>query len=188
MGTNYYARIIPNEDKKQELINAIGNDNFDKVLELSNELYGSKGEYEETGGQIHLGKKSYGWSLLWNPNVYYYCDGYLDENKHYVPVWKHKFTYPLTKQGITDFVMQENVYIIDVREESEFNEGHLIHAYNIPLGIINTIKDEIVDLDSKIIVYCRSGSRSKNAQEILSELGYSNVYDMGGIINWPYDL
>ena len=44
MGTNYYARIIPNEDKKQELINAIVKDDFDKVLELSNELYGSRNE------------------------------------------------------------------------------------------------------------------------------------------------
>lgn len=44
MGTNYYARIIPKEDKKQELINAIVKDDFDKVLELSNELYGSRNE------------------------------------------------------------------------------------------------------------------------------------------------
>lgn len=60
MGTNYYARVIPKEDKKNELINAVVNDNFDKVIELANELYGSKGEYEETGGEIHLGKNSYG--------------------------------------------------------------------------------------------------------------------------------
>ena len=97
-------------------------------------------------------------------------------------------SYEEVNEIIKNYEELENVYIIDVREESEFNEGHLIHAYNIPLGIINTIKDEIVDMDSKIIVYCRSGSRSENAQEILSELGYSNVYDMGGIINWPYDL
>lgn len=60
MGTNYYARIIPKEDKKQELINAIVNDDFDVITKLTNELYGSKGEYEEVGGQIHLGKNSYG--------------------------------------------------------------------------------------------------------------------------------
>jgi len=124
MGTNYYARVIPKEDKKNELINAVVHDNFDKVIELANELYGSKGEYEESGGQIHLGKNSYGWSFLWNPNVYYYCDGYFGENKEYVPVWKHKFTYPLTKQGITDFVMQENVYIVDeygeIQNKQEF--------------------------------------------------------------------
>lgn len=117
MGTNYYARIIPNEDKKQELINAVVKDDFNKVLELSNEIYGSRNEWDGKGGIVHLGKNSYGWSFLWNPNVQYYCDGYLDENKHYVPVWKHKFIYPLTKQGITDFVMREDVYIID-----EYNE------------------------------------------------------------------
>ena len=124
MGTNYYAKIIPKEDKKQELINAIVKDDFDKVIELSNELYGSRNEWDGKGGIVHLGKNSYGWSFLWNPNVQYYCDGYLDENKQYVPVWKHKFTYPLTKQGITDFVMQENVYIIDeygeVQDKQEF--------------------------------------------------------------------
>lgn len=90
---------------------------------------------------------------------------------------------------IENYSNLENTFIIDVREEDEFNQGHLINSYNIPLSKINGIEysDEI-NKDSKIIVYCRSGNRSKLAQEKLNELGYRNVYDMGGIINWPYDV
>lgn len=126
MGTNYYARIIPKEEDKNDLINAIINDDFNKILELSQELYGSKDEYSGLGGEIHLGKNSAGWSFLWNPNVRYYCDGYLDENKQFVPVWKYEFTYPLNKQGITDFINREDIYIIDeygeIQNKSEFLE------------------------------------------------------------------
>lgn len=89
---------------------------------------------------------------------------------------------------IENYENLEHVYIIDVREEDEFNEGHLINSYNIPLSRLQTIESENISLDSKIIVYCRSGNRSKTAQEKLNELGYTNVYDMGGIINWPYDV
>lgn len=90
---------------------------------------------------------------------------------------------------IENFENIENVFIIDVREMSEYEEGHLINSYNIPLSRINSVKDiENIALDSKIIVYCRSGNRSKQAQTRLIELGYTDVYDMGGILDWPYDV
>ena len=89
---------------------------------------------------------------------------------------------------IENYENLEHVYIIDVREESEYNEGHLINSYNIPLSVLTNIQNETISLDAKIIVYCRSGNRSKTAQERLKELGYTNVYDMGGIIDWPYDV
>lgn len=89
---------------------------------------------------------------------------------------------------IDDYNELENVYIIDVREEDEYDDGHLINAYNIPLSRLDSIKNENISIDSKIIVYCRSGNRSKSAQDMLNEMGYTNVYDMGGIMNWPYDV
>lgn len=89
---------------------------------------------------------------------------------------------------IDDYNELENVYIIDVREEDEYDDGHLINAYNIPLSRLDSIKNEDISIDSKIIVYCRSGNRSKSAQDMLNEMGYTNVYDMGGIMNWPYDV
>lgn len=78
----------------------------------------------------------------------------------------------------------DNYIIIDVREEYEYNEGHLIGAENIPWTIIDTYT---FDKDKTIIVYCRSGSRSNEAARILNKLGYK-VKDMGGILDWTYEL
>lgn len=77
----------------------------------------------------------------------------------------------------------DNVYVIDVREVDEYESGHIKNSINIPLGSLTTID---YDKSAKIIVYCRSGNRSKTAKELLEKLGYTNVYDMGGINNWPY--
>ncbi len=78
----------------------------------------------------------------------------------------------------------ESYVIIDVREESEYNEGHLIGAVNIPLGNIESID---YDKEKTLIVYCRSGSRSHTAATKLNNMGYK-VKDMGGIINWTYEI
>ena len=80
---------------------------------------------------------------------------------------------------------EENVVIIDVRTVEEYKEGHIDGAINLPLDIISNID---VSKDKKIIVYCRSGRRSNLAAIELIGLGYENVYDMGGINDWPYDL
>lgn len=85
-------------------------------------------------------------------------------------------------------VNNDNVYIIDVREVNEYNSGHIQNAHNIPLAEIENINKKIISLDSKIIVYCQSGNRSNKAAEMLLTMGYTNVYDMGGIISWKYEL
>lgn len=112
MGTNFYARIIPKEDEKNELINKIVNNQFDEIVDLASELYGERNQYTRKGNKIHLGKRSAGWKFLWNPNVIRYPDGYFN-GKEYVLVYKYDQIYPLTKQGITDFVMREDVIITD---------------------------------------------------------------------------
>ena len=89
---------------------------------------------------------------------------------------------------IENYENLEHVYIIDVREEDEYEEGHLINSYNIPLSRLEDINNENISKDAKIIIYCRSGNRSKTAQDRLNNMGYTNVYDMGGITNWPYDI
>ena len=78
----------------------------------------------------------------------------------------------------------ESYIIIDVREISEYNDGHLIGAINVPLSSIDSIT---YSKDKTIIVYCRSGSRSHEAAVKLNNMGY-NVKDMGGILNWTYEL
>ena len=80
----------------------------------------------------------------------------------------------------TDYV------ILDVRTKEEFAEKHIPDAINIPNEEIGTA--EIVELPDKnqlILVYCRSGNRSKQASEKLAALGYTNIVEFGGINDWP---
>ena len=83
-----------------------------------------------------------------------------------------------------------NLMILDVREEEEYITGHAIDAQLFTLANINedTANEMIPDKDTPILVYCRSGRRSKQAAQILVSLGYKTVYDVGGLIGWPYGL
>ena len=79
-------------------------------------------------------------------------------------------------------------YIIDVREESEYQQGHIREAQLIPLSQIQENNQELPDKDQTVLVYCRSGSRSAKAAQKLVKLGYTHVYDFGGINDWPYEI
>jgi len=81
---------------------------------------------------------------------------------------------------ITD---NEDYVILDVRTQDEYNEGHLDKALLIPVDELEGRIDEL-DKNNPIIVYCRSGARSNRAANILIENGFSEVYDMGGILDW----
>ena len=82
----------------------------------------------------------------------------------------------------TDYV------IIDARTTEEFAEGHIKGAVLIPeYEIAERVETELPDKDALLLVYCRSGRRSKIASEELVKLGYTNVKEFGGIIDWPYD-
>ena len=77
--------------------------------------------------------------------------------------------------------------IIDVRRHDEFDSGHIEGAICIPNESIDTEQPpELTDLNQIILVYCRSGRRSKEAAQKLYDMGYTNVYECGGIINWIY--
>ena len=79
--------------------------------------------------------------------------------------------------------------ILDTREQDEFEEGHIPRAILIPYTEIENKAEEMLpDKDKLILVYCRSGRRSKIAAESLSQLGYTNVKEFGGIIDWPYEV
>ena len=80
-----------------------------------------------------------------------------------------------------DKLLKEDAILIDVRTESEYEEEHIEGSVNIPLDQIENIS---YDKDEIIIVYCRSGGRSKTAAEALIANGYMNVYDFGAIGNW----
>ena len=81
---------------------------------------------------------------------------------------------------------EEGYIILDVRTAAEFDEKHISGAINIPNETIGTDAiPELPDKDQLILVYCRSGNRSKQASEKLMKLGYTNVVEFGGIIDWP---
>lgn len=83
---------------------------------------------------------------------------------------------------------QEDYIILDVRTQDEFDESRIPGAILIPHDeITENAEDLLTDKDQLILVYCRSGRRSKLAAEALVELGYTNIKEFGGIIDWPYE-
>ena len=82
----------------------------------------------------------------------------------------------------------QDIVILDVREQDEFDSGHIEGAILISYTeIVNKAEEILPDKDKQILVYCRSGRRSKIAAESLAELGYTNIKEFGGIIDWPYE-
>ena len=84
---------------------------------------------------------------------------------------------------------EENYIILDVRTHEEFAAGHIPGAMVIPHDeVFERAEAEILEKDVPVFVYCRSGNRSRTASKALVELGYSEVYEFGGIIDWPYEI
>ena len=78
--------------------------------------------------------------------------------------------------------------IVDARTQEEYDEGHIPGAILIPeYEIANRAEKELPDKNQLILVYCRSGRRSKLAADALVKLGYTNIKEFGGIIDWPYE-
>ncbi len=76
------------------------------------------------------------------------------------------------------------VRLLDVRTPEEFKSGHIPGSVNLPLDKIGRIESLIPDKTARIFVYCHSGARSQMACRILSQLGYENVTNIGGIVSW----
>ena len=96
----------------------------------------------------------------------------------------------ITPQQAKEIMDTEQEYIIiDARTEEEFAEGHIENAILVPeYEIAERAEKELPDKEQVILVYCRSGRRSKIASEELVKLGYTNVKEFGGIIDWPYEI
>ena len=79
--------------------------------------------------------------------------------------------------------------VVDVRRQDEYDAGHIPGAILIPNESIGTEQpDELPDLDQVILIYCRSGNRSKQAAQKLFDMGYTNIYEFGGIIDWTGEI
>ena len=96
----------------------------------------------------------------------------------------------ITAEEAKKIMDSETGYVIlDVRTPSEFDQGHIPGAILIPDTEIKARAESVLtDQDQLILVYCRSGRRSKLAAEALVELGYTNIKEFGGILDWPYEI
>ena len=89
---------------------------------------------------------------------------------------------------------QSGYLIVDVRRPDEFAEGHIAGAINVPVEAINTaeeaseLAEDLPDLDQVLLIYCRTGRRSKEASARLAEFGYTKVYEFGGITTWEGEI
>ena len=95
----------------------------------------------------------------------------------------------ITQEEAKEMMDTQEVIILDVREQDEYDSGHIPGAVLLPVGTIDkeTAAAVIPEEDSIVLVYCRSGNRSKTASFTLAELGYTNIYEFGGINTWPYE-
>ena len=89
------------------------------------------------------------------------------------------------EEAVSMMETETDYIILDVRTPEEFAEKHIPNAINVPNEVIGTEEiAELPDKDQLILVYCRSGNRSKQASEKLVALGYTNIYEFGGINDW----
>ena len=96
----------------------------------------------------------------------------------------------ITAQQAKEIMDSQTGYIIlDTRTKEEYDESHIPGAILIPYDeILEKAESILTDKDQLILVYCRSGRRSKLASEDLVKLGYTNIKEFGGIIDWPYEV
>lgn len=94
----------------------------------------------------------------------------------------------ITAEEAREIMDREEVILLDVRTPEEYKEEHIEAALLIPdYELENSAESQLPDKDKKILIYCRSGNRSKSAAKLLINMGYTQVYDFGGIMSWTYD-
>ncbi|MBR5792515.1 MAG: rhodanese-like domain-containing protein [Ruminiclostridium sp.] len=100
-------------------------------------------------------------------------------------------TFQQISQEETKTIMSTNqeAVILDVRTQEEYDSGHIKGAVLLPVDAITeeTAQEVIPTKDTQVLVYCRSGNRSVTASKALAQLGYTEVYEFGGINTWPYE-
>lgn len=88
-----------------------------------------------------------------------------------------------------EMIDKKQAVLIDVRTPGEYTMGHIGGANLLPLDTLNEQSAAaLADKDAAVIVYCQSGARSAYAASQLAAMGYKNVFDLGGIFSWPYEI
>ena len=96
----------------------------------------------------------------------------------------------ISQEEAKDMMDSQDIIILDVREQDEYDSGHIPGAVLLPVGTIDeeTAAEVIPEKDSTVLVYCRSGNRSRQAADKLARLGYTNIVEFGGINSWPGEI
>lgn len=95
----------------------------------------------------------------------------------------------ISPKDAKEIMDNEESIVLDVRTKDEYDQGHIEGAVLLPVDEISSKAEEVLkDKKAKILVYCRSGNRSATAAKTLIKMGYENVLDFGGIIDWPYEI
>ena len=88
-----------------------------------------------------------------------------------------------------EMMVSQEVVVVDVRTREEYDGGHIPNAILVPNESIgDDMPEALPDKEATLLIYCRSGRRSKEASEKLLKLGYKSIYEFGGVIDWPYEL
>ena len=95
----------------------------------------------------------------------------------------------ISQEAAKEMMDTQEVIILDVREQDEYDSGHIPGAVLLPVNSIDETRaaQVIPTKDTTVLVYCRSGNRSRTASARLAGLGYTQVYEFGGIRDWPYE-
>ncbi len=122
--------------------------------------------------------------ILWQDNlVNAYNEFFINEEE---PFEKAEYK-SLTPEEAKEMMENGDVIVVDVRTEEEFRQGHIEGAILIPdYDLDKLAAEKLPDKEATILLYCRSGNRSQLAAHLLNGMGYQNVYDFGGIIDWRY--
>lgn len=95
----------------------------------------------------------------------------------------------ISAEDAYEMMVSQEVVVVDVRTREEYDGGHIENAVLVPNESIGSeMPETLPDKEATLLVYCRSGRRSKDAAQKLLALGYQSVYDFGGVIDWPYEL
>ena len=81
---------------------------------------------------------------------------------------------------------EKGIILLDVRTREEYDTGHIKQAICLPNEEIISEPEQLPDKAQPILVYCRSGNRSRQAAQKLADMGYENVFEFGGLTDWPY--
>ena len=91
---------------------------------------------------------------------------------------------PDINQGVEEYRAHEGAVLLDVRTPEEYREGHIPGSVNVPLQSIDKVASAVDDKDKTVFVYCRSGARSSQAVAFMKQMGYTDVHNIGGILNY----